>query len=543
MAKVVRLPVASAAAAAPQWIRVDRLMAHPDNPRLVERSDVIDAIAAALSSGFDPAHALIVRPLADGWQIISGHHRKAAAERARLDEIPCWVREFDDTEAYLMLVTCNAQSELSPLERGIHALRATEKGKHGLSIAAYAARVGRPHQSVNRETNAAEVFYEAAEAHMAAFDGPPEEQSDFLERLHERSCSLTSNFTEIHRAPRHEWPALVKGMIDGDWNIEETRAEVRAVNRHTPPAEELPRIRNDRTALDHVSLAHWHKMSKAAQKALLQPSLDSRGAPSFNKQAGSDIEWAMYSFNVITGCEHTCPYCYARQIANSPAVAHVYPFGFAPTLHPRRLLAPRAMKVPPEAESDGRYRNVFLGSMADMFGRWVPREWIDAVLAMVAASPEWNFLCLTKFPKRMAEFDIPANAWMGTTVDLQARVAAAETAFANVGAAVRWLSCEPLIEPLRFKHLDRFDWIVIGGASRTDTTPEWQPPFEWIADLVRQARDAGLKVYFKTNLLQGWQWDRPLAARRIIELPFDAPIPAMPTKAPEIFHYLRAAPE
>jgi protein gp37 len=96
------------------------------------------------------------------------------------------------------------------------------------------------------------------------------------------------------------------------------------------------------------------------------------------------------------------------------------------------------------------------------------------------------------------------------------------------------LSCEPLIEPLRFTHLDRFDWIVIGGASRSSQTPAWQPPFEWIADLVHQARDAGLKIYMKTNLG---------IAQRILELPFDAPIPTAPTQAPSVFHYLRKSEE
>ena len=203
---------------------------------------------------------------------------------------------------------------------------------------------------------------------------------------------------------------------------------------------------------------------------LLSPQLGSRTRPSFNKQENADIEWAKWSWNPITGCEHTCPYCYAREIAVSPKMADLYPFGFKPTLHPRRLLAPRFMKVPPAAKTDARYRNVFMGSMADVFGRWVPAEWIEAVLAEIRAAPQWNFLCLTKFAKRMAEFDIPANCWMGTSVDLQARVPAAEAAFANVGAAVRWLSCEPLLEPLRFQHLDRFHWIVIGGASRTANT-------------------------------------------------------------------------
>ena len=156
--------------------------------------------------------------------------------------------------------------------------------------------------------------------------------------------------------------------------------------------------------------------------------------------------------------------------------------------------------------------------MGDMFGRWVPQEWIETVLRVIRDAPQWNFLCLTKFPKRIAEFEIPPNAWIGTTVDLQARVAAAEAGFEGVEAGVKWLSCEPLLEPLRFKHLDRFDWIVIGGASASTETPEWRPPFEWVADLVRQARDAGVKVYFKTNL--GIE-------HRILELPFDAPIPVV----------------
>jgi protein gp37 len=254
-------------------------------------------------------------------------------------------------------------------------------------------------------------------------------------------------------------------------------------------------------------------------------------AATLQRAKEQDIEWAMWSWNPVTVCEHTCPYCFARDIANSPRMGQVYPFGFAPTLQPRRLLAPRSMKLPAEALFDTRYKDVFLGSMADMFGRWVPAEWIEAVLAEVRAAPQWNFLCLTKFPKRVAEFDIPANAWMGTTVDLQARVKAAEEAFANVTSRVRWLSCEPLLEPLKFKHLERFHWIIIGAASKTDATPEWRPPFDWVADLVDQARAVDLRVYFKTNLY----------GNRILELPFDAPITADPSEAPAVFRYLNSS--
>ena len=65
----------------------------------------------------------------------------------------------------------------------------------------------------------------------------------------------------------------------------------------------------------------------------------------------------------------------------------------------------------------------------------------------------------------MAEFTIPANAWIGTTVDLQARVANAEKAFEKVKADVKWLSIEPMLESLKFSRLDLLKWVVIGGAS------------------------------------------------------------------------------
>ena len=295
-----------------------------------------------------------------------------------------------------------------------------------------------------------------------------------------------------------------------------------------------------------VSLEQWRELDEPTRAALLPPDPARVTVGQFNKQESGAIEWAQWSWNPITGCLHDCPYCYARDIATSGRFASAFPNGFAPTLKPRSLLTPRHMQVPREAmpdlvsgsRGDTRYRNVFTGSMSDIFGRWVPDEWIEAVLAEIRAAAQWNFLCLTKFPKRMAEFDIPPNAWMGTTVDLQARVANAEAAFANVGAKVKWLSCEPLLEPLQFSHLDRFDWIVIGGASRSTRTPVWRPPYAWVRDLENQADEAGLKVYMKTNLFGADTKDGYVGNARRLELPFDAPIAQDPGVAPAEFHYL-----
>lgn len=219
----------------------------------------------------------------------------------------------------------------------------------------------------------------------------------------------------------------------------------------------------------------------------------------FNRQDSTSIEWAQWSWNPITGCKHDCPYCYARDIATR--FTNLYKNGFEPSLWPHRIWAPENTKVPTQASTDTAFKNVFTGSMADIFGRWVPAEWIRMVIDSVVRNDQWNFLFLTKFPQRVHEFgQMPKNAWMGTTVDCQERVANAEKAFAKMGGGIKWLSVEPMLTPLKFKRLDLFDWVVIGGASRSAQTPAWVPPFDWVADLHEQARAAGCAVYHKDNL-------------------------------------------
>jgi Protein of unknown function (DUF3102)/Protein of unknown function (DUF5131) len=81
------------------------------------------------------------------------------------------------------------------------------------------------------------------------------------------------------------------------------------------------------------------------------------------------VDWAWYTWNPVTGCEHDCIYCYARDIAN-----RFYPEKFQPTFHPERLQAPHNTPLPPEAATDIGARNVFTVSMGDLFGKWDPQE-------------------------------------------------------------------------------------------------------------------------------------------------------------------------
>jgi protein gp37 len=175
---------------------------------------------------------------------------------------------------------------------------------------------------------------------------------------------------------------------------------------------------------------------------------------------------------------------------------------FVPAFYPGRLQCPEHTKLPPEAKTDIGYKNVFCCSMADLFGKWVPSDLIQLVLDVVRKSPQWNFLFLTKSPQRLLEFEFPDNAWVGTSVDTQARVKTAEEVFEKVKAKVKWLSCEPMMERLTFTHLDRFQWVVLGGSSKSTQTPEFRPPREWVTNLWSQARAAGCKIYEKPNLLE-----------------------------------------
>ena len=251
--------------------------------------------------------------------------------------------------------------------------------------------------------------------------------------------------------------------------------------------------------------ARWIETIPTADGRQLFIVHDLDSTPVFNR-TNELVGWATYTWNPVTGCWVGCDFCYARGIANDARLAASYPKQFEPTFHPARLQAP-TNTTPPSPLTRPEDRNVFTCSMADLFAPWIPEEWILQVLAQVQRHPEWHFLFLTKCPQRLPEIGaalggFPPNAWIGCTVDTQARVATAEKAFRTITAQVRWLSVEPMRERLTFQALDLFDWIVIGGqtASEFNNTPAFQPAWEWVEHLWQQARAAGAKVYWKDNL-------------------------------------------
>jgi len=197
----------------------------------------------------------------------------------------------------------------------------------------------------------------------------------------------------------------------------------------------------------------------------------------------------MYMWNVIVGCLTGCPYCYARRQAKR--FRHRCPqcYRFEPHFHPERLEEPLKVKKPSK---------IFVCSMGEPFGPWVPREWGEAILGIVRRCPQHIFQFLTKCPAGAKNYAFPANCWLGTSVD-RAEALGRIDILREVAAPLRFVSFEPLLGPMGNLDLRGIDWAIIGAQTGPGAV---KPDSAWVEGIIDACRQASVPVFLKNNLRQ-----------------------------------------
>lgn len=166
----------------------------------------------------------------------------------------------------------------------------------------------------------------------------------------------------------------------------------------------------------------------------------------------------------------------------------IYPYGYDPTFYPHRLDEPLKVKTPSK---------IFVVDTGDMFGAWVPEDWIKKILDVVKTCNWHIFQFLTKNPGGLIKYEFPDNAWAGTSVNSDKDKERAEI-IKKAKARVKFLSIEPLLGPVTFS-LKGLDWIIIGA--QTGKNPV-RPAGKWIDIILKQAEDYRIPVFLKNNIKQ-----------------------------------------
>lgn len=230
------------------------------------------------------------------------------------------------------------------------------------------------------------------------------------------------------------------------------------------------------------------------------------------------IEWCDATWNPVTGCLHGCEYCYARKQVkrfegwdddgedydtrfpirlyesldntrkDGKTVRASYPFGFKPTFHEYKLNEPQKMK---------KSHTIFVCSMADLFGEWVPDEWIEDVFAACEKAPQHTYLFLTKNPFRYEQLHQKGilrksdNMWYGYSATKRGY----DFWFDNQYNC--FISIEPILENV---DIVSTNWVII-GAETGNRKGKVIPRKEWLNRIIAECNEENIPVFMKNSLI------------------------------------------
>lgn len=223
----------------------------------------------------------------------------------------------------------------------------------------------------------------------------------------------------------------------------------------------------------------------------------------------SAIEWTDSTWNPTTGCTRVstgCDNCYAATLA-SGRLSDVYLRGLPVVDTAVNRADPFAVRLwPDRLDQPARWKDqrvIFVNSMSDLFHAEVPDAYVRKIFEIMLEIDRHVYQVLTKRPSRARRFfqknldlfpsgEIPSHIWMGTSVENQEVIYRVEH-LRNVPAAVRFLSCEPLLGPLNLD-LSSIHWVIVGGESGVGYR---RMEADWVRGIRDQCEAAGTAFFFK----------------------------------------------
>jgi protein gp37 len=225
------------------------------------------------------------------------------------------------------------------------------------------------------------------------------------------------------------------------------------------------------------------------------------------KMEYSNIEWTTHTFNPWIGCQHVSPGC-DRCYAEWGQDHRLHRVEWGPHGE-RKRTAESTWKLPlrwaRKARSNGQRPRVFCASLADVWDNRAPVEWRSDLFKLIHATPELDWLLLTKRPENIRKMlpvaisDLPAwpwpHVWLGTTCENQEYYDHRWPILKGIPATVHFISYEPALGPLTLgSSPDLPDWVICGGESGSGarTMARW-----WAENLLDECRHLRVAFFMK----------------------------------------------
>ncbi|MEX2641969.1 MAG: phage Gp37/Gp68 family protein [Acetobacterales bacterium] len=218
----------------------------------------------------------------------------------------------------------------------------------------------------------------------------------------------------------------------------------------------------------------------------------------------SSIEWTEATWNPVAGCSVVsagCTNCYAMRMARRlelmgqpKYVGTTRVSGGRAKWNGNVVLDEKSLSLPYKWKAG---RRIFVNSMSDLFHEKVPVDFMQRVFHTMRDTPQHTYQILTKRAERLSQLseDLiwPENVWMGVSVESEDFLFRIDC-LRKTGAAIKFLSLEPLLGPLMHLDLGRIDWVIVGGESGPGAR-SLQP--DWVRSIRDQCQRQGKAFHFK----------------------------------------------